>query len=163
MILFCFGLFHGTQLHAQQMMPETELTHFRTGEKVSTKDLLGKVVYLDFWASWCIPCKKSFPFMNEIYHQYPKEHLAVIAINMDESPEDAVKFLESVPADFDIYTNADKSLITALDLPGLPTTYLIDKNGQIKARHIGFNERKKAKKIKQLKYLLGQNFSVSTP
>lgn len=140
---------------AQQMLPETQLTNFRTGKTISTADLKGKVVYLDFWASWCKPCKKSFPFMNDIHNQYPKDDFVVVAINMDEFPEDAKKFLEEIPADFNIYTDASKTLATELELPGLPVAFVIDKTGEIKGRHIGFNERKKQKKIKQLEFLLG--------
>lgn len=143
-------------LLAEKMLPETQLTNFRTGETINTSDLRGKVVYLDFWASWCKPCKKSFPFMNEIHNKYPKDNFIVIAVNMDEFPDDAKKFLNEIPADFNIYTDANNTLATELDLPGLPVAFVVNKQGEIKGRHIGFNDRKKQKKIKQLEYLLGQ-------
>lgn len=141
---------------ANKMLPETELTNFRTGEVIKSSDLKGKVLYLDFWASWCKPCKKSFPFMNDIHNQYPKDTFAVVAINMDEFPDDAKKFLNEIPADFNIYTDANNTLASSLELPGLPVAFIIDKKGEIKGRHIGFNDRKKEKTIKQLEYLLAQ-------
>lgn len=143
---------------ANQILPDVQLTDLRSGNTMTTQDLRGKVVYLDFWASWCVPCKKSFPFMNELYHQYPKEHFVILAINMDKSLNDAQQFLEAVPADFGVYVDTDNVLATALDLPGLPVAYLVNKNGEIKGRHIGFNDRKKPKKVKQLEYLLRQAY-----
>ena len=57
----------------------------------------GKVMYLDFWASWCPPCAKSFPFLNELHRQYHNEGLKIVGINLDDAPEDADKFLIQYP------------------------------------------------------------------
>lgn len=141
---------------AEQAHAEIELRHFHNSDALKLSDLKGRVIYLDFWASWCKPCKKSFPFMNQLHQTYPPEHFKVIAINLDEFPEDAQKFLNALPAQFDIYTDPQKQLVDILKLPGLPVAYIIDREGNIKGRHIGFNERKKDKKIKQIEYLIGQ-------
>ena len=141
-------------------LPETRLIEFRTGKVINSKDLQGKVLYLDFWASWCVPCRKSFPFMNQLSEQYPQDTFAVIAVNMDETRKAAEQFLQDIPANFTIYTDPTNTLSEFLELPGLPVAYIIDKQGVIQSRHIGFNDRKKAKKIKQIRYLLRQSYKV---
>lgn len=152
-ILLC-GAF--TNISAEQAHADIELRNFHNSDAMTLSDLKGKVVYLDFWASWCKPCKKSFPFMNEIHQKYGPEDFKVVAINLDEFPEDAQKFLDALPAKFDVYTDPQKQLVDILKLPGLPVAYIIDREGNIKGRHIGFNERKKDKKIQQIEYLIGQ-------
>lgn len=136
--------------------PEANLVNFKTGEKTSMASFQGKVLYVDFWASWCIPCKKSFPFMNDISKTYPNDKFQVIAINMDETKADAEKFLQNYPANFTVFTNPDNKLAKTLQLPGLPMAYIVNAQGEIVARHAGFNENKKAKKIKQLNFLMEQ-------
>lgn len=134
--------------------PKAKLINLTTGEKTSMEQLQGKVLYVDFWASWCVPCKKSFPFMNELTKQYPSDKFQVVAINMDETKADAEKFLKSYPAQFTVFTNPDNKLAKTLQLPGLPMAYIVDAQGEIVAKHAGFNDNKKAKKIKQIKYLM---------
>lgn len=150
--ILCLSAHHA---YADAPLPEVTLIDFKTGESISTTELKGKVVYLDFWASWCKPCKKSFPFMNELQQKYSADTFKVVAINMDEFADDAKQFLADIPADFDVYTDPENKLAESLQLPGLPVAFVIDKNGIIKGRHIGFNERKKNKKIKQIEHLIG--------
>lgn len=137
-------------------LPEAQLIEFKSGQKLSTKDFQGKVLYLDFWASWCIPCKKSFPFMNQLLTRYDSDKFQVVAVNMDAFREDADEFLKNIPANFPVYENPKETLALKLNLPGLPVAYIVNAKGEIVAKHTGFNDEKKAKKIKQLDYLLGQ-------
>ena len=154
MLLALFVSFHA--LSKPIPLPEAELIEFKSGEKLNTKDFKGKVLYLDFWASWCIPCKKSFPFMNDLLTRYDSEKFQVVAVNMDAFREDADEFLKKIPANFPVYENPRETLAQQLDLPGLPVAYIVSAEGKIVAKHTGFNDEKKAKKIKQLDYLLGQ-------
>jgi thiol-disulfide isomerase/thioredoxin len=100
----------------------------------------GKVVYIDFWASWCKPCRKSFPWLNEIYSRYKNENLQIIAINLDTSRDDAQQFLEKVPAKFDVAYDPDGSVANKYKLQVMPSSYLIDKKGNLKMAHKGFRE-----------------------
>lgn len=81
-------------------LDDANLTDFYTGESVSTSTFKGKVVYLDFWASWCKPCKRSFPFMNELLSKYDSSQFEIIAINMDEDPNDAAAFFGKSTCEF---------------------------------------------------------------
>jgi len=98
----------------------------------------GQVVYLDFWASWCKPCQKSFPWMNQLVEKYADRPFKLITINLDESPQAMFQFLKKVPANFDIYQDPQGKLAEKFKLQGMPTSYLIDKKGKVFKRHIGF-------------------------
>lgn len=97
----------------------------------------GRVVYVDFWASWCTPCRASFPFMAELAAEYGDD-LAIVAINVDESRSDADAFLDTFEIPFDIVYDPKGVLATAFEVPGMPTSYLYDRNGSFLQRHIGF-------------------------
>ncbi len=101
----------------------------------------GKVIYLDFWASWCIPCRKSFPWMNSMVERYPAQKFKIVTINLDRDPGAMHEFLERVPARFEIYHDPSGTLAEKFQLQGMPTSYLIDKSGQVISRHIGFQTR----------------------
>ncbi len=107
-------------------------------EQFDLEQYRGKVVYLDFWASWCKPCQKSFPWMNALHEKYPKDRFEVVTINLDASREPMMRFLEHIPASFAIYHDASGKIAEAFKLPGMPTSYIIDKNGKPVSRHIGF-------------------------
>lgn len=151
-------LFNGLAFMSQAAteFPEANLVNFKTGEQISLERFKGKVLYVDFWASWCAPCKKSFPFMNDISKTYPSDKFQVIAVNMDETRSHAEKFLKNYPANFTVFTNPDNKLAKTLQLPGLPIAYIVNAQGEIVARHAGFNDSKKTKKIKQLNLLMEQ-------
>ncbi|MFT5894310.1 MAG: YD repeat-containing protein [bacterium] len=97
----------------------------------------GKVVYVDFWASWCTPCRASFPFMQDMAEEHG-DSLAIIAINVDESRSDADQFLEQFEINFDIVYDAQGALAESFNLKGMPTSYLYDREGQLIGSHIGF-------------------------
>ena len=98
----------------------------------------GKVVYLDFWASWCKPCRASFPWMNSLLSKYPADKFTVITINLDAEKSEMQRFLDKVPAKFDIYRDASGSIAEKFQLEAMPTSYLIDADGKVVSKHIGF-------------------------
>lgn len=115
-----------------------------TTNDVSLEQYKGSVVYLDFWASWCSPCRKSFPWMNDMQSRYREAGLTVIAINLDESQELAESFLKNMSIDFTIAF--DKSGQTAADfnILAMPSSFLIDRDGKIIHKHLGFRQKDKA-------------------
>ncbi len=114
----------------------------KNGE-VSLEKLAGKVVYLDFWASWCDPCRQSFPWMNEMHNQFADSGLVIIAVNVDRDRDKADKFLEKNPAGFTIGYDSEGVLAKSYDVKGMPSSYIIDRNGQLVASHIGFRDKDK--------------------
>lgn len=100
----------------------------------------GKVIYLDFWASWCGPCKQSFPWMNSLQSKFGTDQFKIIAINVDTNTDDWKQFLASVPAQFDIALDPKGIIAKQFGVVGMPTSFIIDKNGKLVAQHNGFNQ-----------------------
>ncbi len=121
----------------------------------------GKAVYLDFWASWCQPCKKSFPWMQEMHSKYAEQGLHIIAVNLDEDAADADRFLKQYPVDFEIIRDPDATLVEQFALKGMPTAFLFDTGGKLVSRHIGFSKKKQAKyEAEIIKLVAGVNQSA---
>jgi cytochrome c biogenesis protein CcmG/thiol:disulfide interchange protein DsbE len=114
-----------------------------------------KVVYLDFWASWCVPCRKSFPWLNAMHTRYGDRGLRIVGINLDREREDADRFLARYPASFDLIFNPSGSLAEHWSLQGMPSAVLVDTRGEVLARHIGFRADRTEEYEQQLKTLLG--------
>ena len=98
----------------------------------------GKVVIVDFWASWCVPCRRSFPWMNEMHDQYTADGLVIIAVNLDHSPGDAARFLEEYPAKFKIIYDPEAALAREFEVEVMPSSIIIGRNGEMIDRHAGF-------------------------
>lgn len=113
--------------------------------------LRGKVVYVDYWASWCVPCRRSFPWMNDMQARYKDKGLAIVAISVDNDIAAAKRFLAKTPANFIVAYDPESVTADALDLPGMPTSFLIDRKGQIVWRHVGFRDADKAKNEAKIK------------
>lgn len=116
--------------------------------------LRGKVVYLDFWASWCAPCRESFPWMNRLQAELGAEGLVVIAVNVDDSRGDAERFLREHPAQFRIVFDPQGELPEKFGVHGMPTSFLIDRQGHVQARHEGFFMRDRDALARQVRSLL---------
>jgi thiol-disulfide isomerase/thioredoxin len=106
---------------------------------VSLADYRGKVVYVDFWASWCGPCRESFPFMNELQRDLAQRGLQIVAVSVDKTAEDAKRFLARYPATFTTVLDAAASCPAAFRLQAMPSSYVIDRSGAVRAVHTGFH------------------------
>ena len=121
-----------------QRVPHCTLIPFGGNKPVDLQQLRGKVVYVDFWASWCGPCAQSFPFMNNLDRELRAQGLQVVGINLDEDPADAQDFLGKRPARFAVAMDADKSCAQSFGVKAMPSTYVIDRKGVIRHVHLGF-------------------------
>ena len=126
------------------------------GETVSLAPLRGRVVYVDFWASWCAPCRRSFPWMNALQARYGKDGLAIVGINVDKRREDAERFLRDTPASFTIAYDANGATPAAYDVKGMPSSYLIDRKGNVAAVEEGFHDESRDDVEAQIRALLAQ-------
>jgi len=122
--------------------------------EVDLSQFKGKVVYLDFWASWCKPCIKSFPWMNQMKTAYADQGLEIIAVNLDKDRKLAEAFLEKIDVNFQIAFDPKGDSATTYKLKGMPSSYLIGRDGKLYATHIGFRERDKPKMEQAIKQLL---------
>lgn len=106
--------------------------------RVSLSQLSGRVVLLDFWASWCGPCRLSFPWMNRVHERWQSKGLSVVAVNLDKRREDALRFLKEVPAGFTVAFDAQGQAAQAYAVKTMPSSMIIDRRGQLILRHAGF-------------------------
>ncbi|WP_243890163.1 TlpA family protein disulfide reductase [Shewanella algae] len=124
------------------------------GTQVSLNDYKGKVIYLDFWASWCAPCRKSFPWMQHMHHKYRETDLAIIAVNLDTDSQLGREFLQQLDADFDVLYDPEGRLARRLDLQGMPSSFLFDRDGKLLCSHVGFFTERQSQYEAELKRAL---------
>ena len=125
-----------------ELAPEFTLPG-QSGQVVRLSDFKDKVVYLDFWASWCSPCRQSFPWMNLMQAKYGAQGLQVIAVNLDIKADDAKRFLLENPAKFLVAMDPKGDTPTAYKIMGMPTSLLIGPGGKIIGHHVGFRDEDK--------------------
>ncbi|MCC7114072.1 MAG: TlpA family protein disulfide reductase [Burkholderiales bacterium] len=114
------------------------------GRTVTLESLKGKVVYVDFWASWCGPCKQSFPWMAEMQRKYASLGLEIVAVNVDRKRTDAERFLAGTPAAFTVVFDAAGATPNAWNVRAMPSSYLVDRQGRVVHVDQGFREDMKA-------------------
>ena len=125
-------------------------------ELFTLESLRGKVVYLDFWASWCGPCRISFPILNQLRKELGPKGFEVLAVNVDEVESDANNFLSEVPVDFLIVRDPTATTPQTFGILGMPTGYLIDKQGTVREIHQGFRKNDGDKLRTAIMVLLGE-------
>jgi len=117
--------------------------------------LKGKVVLVDFFASWCGPCQESFPAMEKLYKKYGEQGLVIVAINLDKKPDDMKHFLKEHPASFVIVRDASYKLVNEIKIPTMPSSFLLDRSGKVYAVHRGFDGGKTDKQYaEEIEFLL---------
>jgi len=116
----------------------------------------GKVVVVDFWASWCVPCRRSFPWLNSMHEKYGDQGLVIIGVNLDEARNDAEAFLAEYPPKFEIWYDESKELAREYDVTAMPMSYVIGRDGQRVARHFGFKVKKQDEYEAAILAALGQ-------
>jgi thiol-disulfide isomerase/thioredoxin len=128
------------------------------GQKINLADYRGKIVLLDFWASWCVPCKQELPFLIEFYNKHKKEDFIVLAVNIDNKRENMLRFLRENDATntFPVVFDSNKKIPPLYDLQAMPTSYFIDKKGVVRFVHSGFNESTKNEFRQELTLLLNE-------
>jgi thiol-disulfide isomerase/thioredoxin len=116
----------------------------------------GKVVYIDFWASWCGPCRESFPWMNAMQQKYSKDGLVILAVNVDTDKASAAKFLATHPAQFDIWYDPKGELAKQFAVQTMPSSFVLGRDGKPAAKHNGFHQKKIGQYETELQQLLAQ-------
>ena len=101
-------------------------------------DIESKVVMVDFWASWCVPCKATFPVMDELYSKYKDKGLQIIAISVDENRKAFDRFIDRLQPSFPIAYTGSREFLDSVKPQAMPTSFLVDKNGVIQFMHLGW-------------------------
>ncbi|MFA7329655.1 MAG: TlpA disulfide reductase family protein [Candidatus Delongbacteria bacterium] len=140
LLILLFVLWTAPALRAAPVLgqpaPEIQLPGL-TGE-LSLAALRGQVVLVDFWASWCAPCAQSFPWLNELQQKYQAQGFRVLAVNVDKQRKKADAFLAQHPARFPVALDPAGTAAGRYELPGMPSSYLVDRAGVLRRLHTGF-------------------------
>jgi peroxiredoxin len=136
--------------------PATDLTlPTLDGTQVSLQSHRGKVVFLNFWATWCIPCREEMPAMEQLHQTFRSQGLTILAVNLKESPEQVKAFMDKYHLSFTALLDHDGSIFRDYAVTGLPTTYLISREGTLLARGVGGRDWTKAEGKDLIRALLG--------
>ena len=132
-----------------------------TARALHLTDYDGKVYYVDFWASWCGPCRASFPFMNTMHKKYVDAGLTIIGVNVDVEHSEAQRFLAKIPADFAIHYDATGISATEFGVEGMPHSFIFDQHGNLLTQHKGFREDDKTEIEASIRAALGLEPAVN--
>jgi len=114
----------------------------------------GQVVLVDFWASWCSPCRSSIPWLNAMQEKYAGQGLVIIGVNVDKERGDAERFLAETPIHFEVVYDPEGRLPARYDVPVMPSSFVFDRSGALVARHAGFLKANRAEYEATLRNLL---------
>jgi thiol-disulfide isomerase/thioredoxin len=132
------------------------MTAVATDGSVDLNNLRGRVVYLDFWASWCAPCRQSFPWMQQMQDAYRARGLVVLAVDVDIKRQDAERFLAKFQPTFSVEFDPKGELAEQYKVQGMPTGFVIDRRGAVRFTHIGFRPVDRALYEEQLQQVLNE-------
>lgn len=130
-----------------------------TGKTVTLDSLKGQVVFVDFWASWCGPCKQEFPEINKFISKYTDKDAVVLAVNIDKNRSHAEEFLSKIPnlsKKVWVVLDVDASVVASYNARLMPTSFIIDKTGVVRFIHFGYNESDSSKWASEIDGLLKQ-------
>jgi len=116
----------------------------------------GKVVYIDFWASWCGPCRQSFPWMKNLHETKAKDGLVIIGVNVDQDQKLANAFIDEFMPDFKIIFDPAGALASEFKVAGMPSAYIIDRSGKPRFKHIGYHADKREQYEQEIQTLLNE-------
>jgi cytochrome c biogenesis protein CcmG/thiol:disulfide interchange protein DsbE len=144
-LLFAFALPSTVRARteAPKLAPSFSLAG-RGNDVVASDSLRGKVVYVDFWASWCGPCRRSFPWLAGLQKKYGDQGFAVVAVNLDKTRDAADAFLEKLPAPFAIAYDPDGKAAAAFHVSAMPSSFLVGRDGTVLEAHTGFDPKRAA-------------------
>ena len=126
-----------------KLAPDFQLEDLE-GQSISLSDFRGKPVLINFWATWCPPCRDEMPYLQQIYEEWSGKGLVVLAIDIGESPSKVKEFLQSQELSLPVLLDAKENVAREYNITGIPTTFFIDKDGTIQVKLIGAFPSKEA-------------------
>jgi thiol-disulfide isomerase/thioredoxin len=126
------------------------------GKPVNVAELKGRVVLVDFWASWCAPCREELPVLEGLFRKYREQGLVIVGVGLDKDAKNVSKFLRANPLSFTVVHDADGAVADRYAPPKMPSSYLVDRKGVVRRVHAGFKASDKATLEREIKELLGE-------
>ena len=161
--LWCLSAWtHAAGVSVGDTAPAIQLPVLGKPDSVTLDSFTGKVVYLDFWASWCGPCRVSFPQLEQIRTELGAQGFEVLAVNVDEDRADALEFLSEMSVSYPVVYDGEGVTPQTYGILGMPTGYLIDRAGVVREIHQGYKKSDGAKLRAAIINLLGED-SIEIP
>lgn len=142
-ILFLTLFIYHSSAYAMQpgdSIPLCEAKMMRSGLALDLSQYKNKVLLIDFWATWCPPCKQSMPFLNALRNELQEKGFEIIAINVDEKSQDAQDFLDRFPVDYTVAFDPEGLCPARYGVQAMPSSYFIDRQGKVRHIHLGFRQ-----------------------
>lgn len=149
----CLALADAGGAGAPASAPEFRLAN-RAGGEIALSELRGQVVMINFWASWCGPCRQEFPALDQIYAKYKPMGFTLVGINVESEKADAERFLGQRPVSFPILFDPDNKVSGNYGVRAMPTTVLVDRQGRLRWQHMAYKPGDEAKYIEQIRAAL---------
>lgn len=127
-----------------------------TGQNVRLADYKGKVIMINFWASWCGPCRQEMPLLEKMHKDYKDAGFVLLGVNVDAEAADRDKFLTETPVTFPILDDSQNTATEIFGVEAMPSTYFVDKNGNLAHLHKGYKPGEEADYIAVVKKLLAK-------
>lgn len=143
-LVLCCVSYTSIALESGKFAPEFVLVNFANNQEISLKQHRGKVIYLDFWASWCVPCLQSFPTIKRLKEKYGDKGFEVISVNLDEDLKAATQFLAKHATNYPVVKGYHSIIAKDYAVDAMPTAFLIDGTGYIRLVHKGFTAKHEA-------------------
>jgi peroxiredoxin len=163
-ILLCWILLLtgcGEQRFEAKQAPDFTLPSLGGGESISLQDYRGQVIYLTFWASWCVPCRQEMPYLAQLWQRHRDSGLQVIGINVEEDATTALQFADELQLPFPLAWDQNRAVSKLYRVPGFPTHFIVDRRGKIRFSGLGFNLADVAAVSQEVETLLQESAGVT--
>jgi peroxiredoxin len=124
------------------------------GGPVSLADLKGQVVLINFWASWCGPCRQEMPILEQLYRKYKPAGFTLLGVNVEPKSGDAITFLKATPVSFPILFDTQSKVSTLYEVSGMPSTVIVDRKGNVRYVHHGYKPGDESEYLDQIRSLM---------
>ena len=134
--------------------PDFNLDQYKADKKLSLSDLRGQVVMINFWASWCGPCRQEMPLLDKLYARYKPMGFTLLGVNVEPDPTLATGFLDKTPVTFPILLDKDSSVSKLYQVAGMPSTVIVDRKGNLRWVHKGYKPGDENAYLDQIRALI---------
>jgi peroxiredoxin len=150
----CGALAVSSMVGASAPMAPTFSLPSRAGDTVSLDQLKGKVVMLNFWASWCGPCRTEMPLLEQMHKRYSSLGFTLVGVNVEANTADAERWLKDTPVSFPVLFDRDSKVSKLYDVSAMPSTVFIDRKGNVRYLHKGYKAGDEGEYLNQIRALL---------
>ncbi|VAX12472.1 Thiol:disulfide oxidoreductase related to ResA [hydrothermal vent metagenome] len=137
-LLICVSMFMLTAVQAESEMAPNFTLKSRAGKNIKLSELRGQVVMINFWASWCGPCRKEMPLLEKLYKKYKSLGFVILGVNVDDKPKQAESLLKQIDISFPILFDSDKKISAKYKVTAMPSSFFIDRDGKLRSEHKGY-------------------------